>query len=54
MMAYKAELFDDTTRYQQIMASSDPAKQKANGRAVPGFDEIVWDTSRLGIVHQAN
>ena len=42
-------------RHQQIMAPSDPAAQQAIiGRAVPGLDERVRDTSRLGVAHQAN
>ena len=58
LMAHKAELFDDTTRYQKIMASSDPAEEKAIrraiGRAVSGFDKRMWDSSLLKIAHQTN
>ncbi|CAN0356037.1 unnamed protein product [Laminaria digitata] len=39
IMARKARLFNDTTHHQQIMTSSDPAEQKALGRAVSGFNE---------------
>lgn len=54
MMVHKAEPFDYTTRYQQIMASPDPAEQKAVGRAVSGPGETVWDTGGLGTAHQTN
>lgn len=41
-------------RYQQILAPSDPAAQQVIGRAVSGLDKRVWDTSFLGVPHQAD
>jgi len=54
IMAHKACLFNDTTRQQQIMTSSDPAEQKALGRAVSGFNEQLWIHERVSIAHEAN
>ncbi|CAN0383823.1 unnamed protein product, partial [Laminaria digitata] len=45
----KARLFNDTTHHQQIMTSSDPAEQKALGRAVSGFNEQLWIPERIAI-----
>ncbi len=36
------------------MATSDPRKQKALGRAVKGFDPIVWDKVGYEVVVQGN
>ncbi|CAN0545223.1 unnamed protein product, partial [Laminaria digitata] len=48
-MAQKARLFNDTTHHQQIMTWSDPAEQKAPGRAVFGFNEQLWIPERIAI-----
>lgn len=50
MMAEKARLFDDVEMELAIMATTDPAEQKALGRSVRGFDSAVWDEHARAIV----
>lgn len=54
MMAEKASIFKDAEMYAKIRASSDPADQKAYGRAVKGYDDKVWAKERLDSVFAAN
>jgi hypothetical protein len=54
MMAEKARLFGDEETRQAIMATSTPARAKALGRAVGGFDEGVWAQQRYAIVVRGN
>lgn len=54
MMASKAIVFDDKEMYLKIRNSSDPASQKAYGRAVKGYDDKVWNKERLDFVFAAN
>ncbi|MEO0643156.1 MAG: NADAR family protein [Pseudomonadota bacterium] len=54
MMAAKASLFGDTTKFAQIMASDDPALQKRLGANVAPFDEATWHRWRCTIVYDAN
>ncbi len=52
MMAAKARLFGDAAAESRILASPDPGRAKALGRAVEGFDSVVWDKAAYGIVLQ--
>ena len=54
MMARKALLFQDKTIAEQILATSDPKKQKALGRKVKNFNETLWNQSKFDIVVQGN
>lgn len=54
MMAEKARLFGDAECLAQILAEPHPAKQKALGRAVRGFDDAVWCAHREDIVYNGN
>ena len=54
MMFAKAELFEDSSRAEQILATDDPAVQKRHGALVTPFDQQVWDTWKLDIVHKGN
>lgn len=51
MMHQKALLFGDGEAAAKILAATDPAKQKALGRTIKGFDETVWRDHREIIVH---
>lgn len=42
MMYSKAMLFEDQESARLIMATPDPRKQKALGRAVKNYDDAVW------------
>ncbi|MEV4461590.1 NADAR family protein [Microbispora sp. NPDC049633] len=50
MMAHKAWLFGDDRAAGQILAAGHPGEAKKLGRAVRGFDELVWDARRFDIV----
>lgn len=50
MMLAKAKLFADEKSARAIMATSDPAQQKAIGRKVAGFDQAAWEEKRESIV----
>lgn len=53
MMAQKALSFDDMQAYNDIMATPDPAKQKAIGRKVQGFDPDAWNAISKDVVYEA-
>lgn len=52
MMYSKAMLFGDNNVAQQILKTSDPKAQKALGRKVKGFDEVLWNQHKCSIVEQ--
>lgn len=54
MMHQKAMLFGDRAAAEKILASDDPAKQKAIGKAVKGFSADVWAEHREKIVFAGN
>lgn len=47
MMAAKARLFGDGEVTRKILSEPDPAKVKALGREVRGYDEARWQAERL-------
>ena len=53
MMAEKARLFGDVAAEQVIMASDDPAEQKAMGRQIRGYDDDKWAAVRYDVVLRA-
>jgi len=50
MMYRKAVLFGDDETARQVMVLSSPAKIKALGRLVKGFDQKLWDENKYEIV----
>jgi len=54
MMAEKARIFGDVEAERAILATRVPAKQKAIGRKVRGFDEAVWNSVCRGIAYRGN
>src|SRR5579884_725474 len=54
MMAEKARVFGDDATLQKILASASPRQQKALGRTVRRFDEILWSKVCRGIVYSGN
>lgn len=54
MMAEKAAVFGDRDALVQVLAATDPRKQKAVGRKVRNFDPAVWDGVCRGVVYRAN
>jgi ribA/ribD-fused uncharacterized protein len=54
MMAAKARLFDDPESLASILAADDPARAKAIGRRVRGFDDARWISSRFDLVMRGN
>lgn len=54
MMAAKARLFDDRAALAAVLASPDPARAKAAGRAVAGFDADRWSAAAYDVVVAAN
>lgn len=54
MMAGKAMLFGDIAARDAIIHAPDPAKAKALGRRVKGFDEALWVDHRFAMVVDAN
>lgn len=52
MMYQKAVLFDDKHTAQQILKTSDVGKIKALGRAVKGYDDVIWNGLRQVIVYK--
>ncbi|KAK3203426.1 hypothetical protein GRF29_112g1234278 [Pseudopithomyces chartarum] len=54
MMVGKARIFSDEDTAQEILATSEPRKQRALGRTVKGFEEKVWDAHKLRIVEEGN
>lgn len=47
----KATKFGDHATASQIMATSDPALQRVLGRAVVGYTEAEWETSRFNVAY---
>lgn len=54
MMHGKALIFGDDDTAAQIMASTDPGRQKALGRQVAGFDQAIWDGAKTVLVTRIN
>ena len=54
MMAEKARLFGDRDTLRQILATTDPAEQKALGRCVTPFDEARWTGKCREVVYRGN
>ena len=52
MMYQKAQLFQDSKRAAQILATDNVGKIKALGRAVEHYDDIVWNGLRQLIVYE--
>jgi ribA/ribD-fused uncharacterized protein len=50
MMAGKARLFGDAEGERRVLAAGHPSEAKKAGRLVRGFDEVVWERERFGIV----
>ena len=51
MMSKKAKLFGDTATRRNIIASSDPARQKHLGRSVSNVNQHLWKRHRWDIVN---
>ncbi len=54
MMAEKARLFGDGDTLRQILATTNPAEQKALGRCVTPFDEARWTAKCREVVYRGN
>ena len=54
MMWAKARTFNDQESMAKILEAKDPSKQKALGRRVENFNELVWDEHKLAIVTTGN
>lgn len=54
MMAQKAILFNDAAALQIIMNTDNPKIQKAAGRTVKGFNQILWEKNAKLFVYRAN
>ncbi len=54
MMFKKAELFTDHAAVQLIMASKDPAEQKAIGRELRNYSDMQWIPIARDIVFSGN
>ena len=54
LMAQKALLFEDFEIYPKIMATTNPAEQKALGREIKNFDKDVWEANCRDIVMRGN
>lgn len=54
MMFRKAQLFNDDETARRILSSSGPEAVKALGRGVRGFQEPIWQQSRVSIVVEGN
>jgi ribA/ribD-fused uncharacterized protein len=54
MMAGKARLFGDERGLAAVLAAPDPARAKAAGRKVRGYDERAWRAARYEIVVAGN
>jgi hypothetical protein len=54
MMAQKALLFGDAEIHARILAARTPGEAKKLGRAVRGFDPVVWDAQKFEIVVEGN
>lgn len=54
MMAAKARLFEDSESLKEIMAELDIAKVKELGRQVQNFNQELYDSNKIQIIHKAN
>jgi ribA/ribD-fused uncharacterized protein len=54
MMAGKARLFGDAEKLAEILAVDDPARCKALGREVRGFDRDRWGAASFDLVTRGN
>lgn len=54
MMAQKAILFNDAAALQIIMDTDNPKIQKAAGRTVKGFNQVLWEKNAKLFVYRAN
>lgn len=54
MMAQKALLFNDPAALQIIMDTDNPKIQKAAGRTVQGFNQVIWEQNAKLYVYRAN
>ena len=54
MMYQKAVLFNDSKIAQKILETDSPKEQKALGRKVSNFDDLVWRKNREIIVKKGN
>ena len=54
MMHHKALLFNDHPNAAAVLKATHPRQAKALGRAVANFNEEIWSSARLQIVHDAN
>jgi ribA/ribD-fused uncharacterized protein len=54
MMHGKAMLFGDTATAADILAADHPRTQKALGRKVKPFDNVLWERERMNIVKAGN
>lgn len=54
MMAMKAMLFNDPDALEIIMDTDNPKIQKAAGRTVVGFNQILWEQNCKLFVYRAN
>lgn len=52
MMYYKAMVFKDIESMKKILSTNDVAKIKKLGRLVKNFDDVVWDSVKVGIVER--
>ena len=54
MMHGKAIVFGDREIAEQILAATQPRAQKALGRKVRNFDDVIWKKNRESIVLAGN
>lgn len=54
MMAEKARLFGDEEMRARILKATSPSEAKQFGRDVRGFDDSVWERSRIEFVVRGN
>ena len=54
MMAEKAKLFGDESRWEQILHCNHPGEAKKIGRKVQGFQQDIWRNHRFEIVVGGN
>ena len=54
MMAQKAILFNDAAALQIIMGTDNPKIQKATGRTVKNFNQVLWEKNAKLYVYRAN
>ncbi|RKP51585.1 NADAR family protein [Cohnella endophytica] len=54
MMAEKARLFHDDKNLANIMSAKTPKEMKEFGRAVSGFDRVLWERQSYEVVKKGN